>query len=266
MSWRRLGFISCMHVGSACALWPDAYTTKDGQVIEGSPRQKVIKQYWDDFTSGIVRDADTIVLMGDLVQGLNRKDAGNGLMIADLGEQVDAAVSLLAPVCHGKQVISITGSKYHDAMDTSLDMAICRALGGTFKGGFTSLRIKGVNKIMNLCHGGASPTMYKATHEDRESMMMDAAIGSHLIRHPIDIVVRGHWHYFSHLPLTHRDMVRVPGWQAWYDAKFMRDMIGKKNNFMGAVVMDIGHGRGKSYVHRDYLYEPLEIGGDVGEM
>jgi predicted phosphodiesterase len=266
MSWRRLGFISCTHVGSSVGLWPDSWDTADGQTILPSPEQKKIKQYWDHFAAGMVREADTVILMGDLTQGNNRKDFGVGTVVPSLSEQVEAATALLRPVCAGKQVIAVSGSKYHDSLDTSLDMAVCRALGGAFLGALRSLEVKGTGKVINLAHGGASPTMYKATHEDRESMLLDAAIGSGLIRHPIDIVARGHWHYFSHLPLAHRDMLRVPGWQAWYPAKFMMDMLGKKNNYMGAVVMDIGPGRGQSHVHREYLYEPLEIGGNIGEV
>lgn len=259
---RRIGFISCTHVGGSGALWPESHETVDGQTLLPSKEQLTIKQYWDDFVSREIKAADTVILLGDMVQGLNRKSCGHGLMISDLGEQVAAAVSLLKPVCEGRKVFSITGSAYHDSMDTSLDMAICKQLGGTFYGGLRTVDVKGTGKVLNICHGGASPTMYKATHEDRESMLLDAAIGAGNIRHPIDIIVRGHWHYYQALELGHRTLVRVPGWQAWYDAKFMRDMLGKKNNPMGAVCLDIG----KDVEVRKRLYPPLEMGGNIGEV
>ena len=265
MSIRRLLLISCMHVGGSGALWPDDYVLAEGQTIKGSAAQGRIRQYWDSMSKReIVRSADTIVLLGDLVQGSNRKSFGQGLVTANLEDQVGAAVHLLKPVCfNGAQVLSITGSAYHDSLDTSLDAEICRRLGGKFLGGIKTLMLRGPRKTINLCHGGASPSMYKASHDDRESMLMDAAIGSGLIKHPIDIVVRGHWHYFQHIGLQHRHLVRVPGWQSWYDAKFMRDMLGKKNNMMGAVVLDVGP---STVEVRPILFDPLPAGGPVEEI
>jgi hypothetical protein len=98
--------------------------------------------------------------------------------------------------------------------------------------------------------------MYKGSFEDRESMLMDAAIGSKQIAHDIDLIVKGHWHYFSVMKMEHRTLVRVPGWQCWYPAKFMVDNYGKRQNKLGGVVIDIGEERIDVY---ERLYDKPQI-------
>ncbi len=169
-------------------------------------------------------------------------------------------MELLRPLADGKRVRGIAGSAYHDSLDTSLDLAICQRLGGVVCGGFKTFHLGGPERTLNVCHGGASPTIYRATHDDRESLFMDAARGSGAIRHSMDVAVRGHWHTYVYQDVGHRVLCRVPGWQAWYDAKFMRGVIGRKNSFMGGVVLGV---RPKRVVPHSFLYPPLPIGGEV---
>lgn len=239
---RRIAFISCLHVGSVCAPWPE-FTRPDGGIVSPSPVQKQLNEYFNDFWTHEAKDADTIALIGDLCQGNNRKEFGRNCTAVELEMQVDACVQLLQPHIKGRKVIGVSGSGYHSSMDTSLDRSIIHTLGGEYMGALFVGVVDGTGKNMLVTHGGAGATMYKAGFEDKESMLLDAAIGSKQLPHDIDLVVKGHWHYFEVLKLEHRTMVRVPGWQCWYPAKFMVDSYGKKQNKVGGVVIDIGKDR-----------------------
>ena len=237
---RRITFISCLHVGSVCAPWPEYVRPGDGVLVSPSPVQQQLNEYWADFWTHEAATADTVCLVGDLCQGNNRKEFGRNCTAVELEMQVDAATQLLAPHCKGKRVIGVSGSGYHSSLDTSLDRLVIKGLGGEYLGALFTGDVDGTGKKMLVTHGAASPTMYKGSFEDRESMLMDAAIGSKQIPHEVDLIVKGHWHYFSVVKMEHRTMVRVPGWQCWYPAKFMVDSYGKRQNRLGAVTIDIG--------------------------
>jgi UDP-2,3-diacylglucosamine pyrophosphatase LpxH len=252
---RRIAFISCTHVGSVCAPWPE-FTRPDGVVISPSPAQQQLNEYFADFWTHEAKDADTIALIGDMCQGNNRKEFGRNCTAVELEMQVDACIQLLQPHIQGRKVIGVSGSGYHSSLDTSLDRSVIKGLGGEFLGALFVGDLGGTGKKMLVTHGGASPTMYKGSFEDRESMLMDAAIGSKQIAHDIDLIVKGHWHYFSVMKMEHRTLVRVPGWQCWYPAKFMVDNYGKRQNKLGGVVIDIGEERIDVY---ERLYDKPQI-------
>ena len=253
--WRRIVFVSCTHVGSTVALWPESFELDEGVEIRASPNQLKILEYWNDFWSHEAKDADTVVLLGDLCQGKNPKDFGLGSMNTDLHIQAAAAVKLIEPHTQGKQVIGVSGSKYHDSFDMRLDELIVKRLGGKFFGMLKNLFVKGPDIVLNIAHGTSMPSMYKGSFDDREIMLMSA----NGMTRGIDFVARGHWHYFHILKNSSRGILRVPGWQMWYPARFMIDLLGKKNNKLGAVVVDFGPNK----QFRDYprLYEsPLTWG------
>jgi len=250
-NWRRIAFVSCLHAGSTVAVWPEIFDVGDGIEICASQKQLQILEYWNDFWSHEAADADTIVLMGDLVQGKNPKDFGLGSMTTDLQVQEDAAIALIGPHVNGRQVIGVSGSKYHDSFDTALDKNIIRRLGGRYMGMLKNIKVTGPDVMMNIAHGSSSPSMYKGSHDDRELMLADSCSTTR----GINLMVRGHWHYYQYLENSSNAILRVPGWQCWYPARFMIDMLGKKNNKFGAVTVDIGPSR--NVVHRR-LYEAPE--------
>ena len=253
--WRRIAFVSCMHVGSKVGLWPISYTYEDEteteHTIHAKEVQTLLLQYWRDFWDSEAKTADTIVLLGDLIQGNNRKETAMGTMTANLNVQRDVAVHMLKPHIKGRTVIGVSGSKYHDSIDTSLDKSIVtdKDIGGDFVGMVRNLKISD-GPIINIAHGSSNPLVYKSTHDDREMWFMAA----NSMTRDIDFVVRGHWHYFSYIRNSRRAVLRVPGWQCWYPASFMVDGLGKKNNKLGAVVVDFGPD--KRHMIWDRLYEP----------
>jgi len=258
--WRRIVFLSCLHVGSDVALWPESWETDTGKPIMPSPVQLQILEYFNDFWTHEARDADTVILLGDNVQGKNPKDWGVGSMTTDLNIQIQAAKSLLEPHTKDRQLIGVSGSKYNDSFDVRLDEIITTELQGAFYYMLRNLTITGPGTKLNIAHGASSPTLYKATHDDRESMLMSA----NSMTRNIDFAARGHWHYFQYIANSRRSILRVPGWQCWYPAKFMIEMLGKKNNKLGAVTVDFGPDR--KYIIHERLYEPPLTWGEFIEI
>lgn len=247
---RRIAFISCTHVGSRVGLWPESWTIEDGQTIVASPVQKTIHEQFLNFWDQEAKDADTIILLGDLCQGKNHKEFGLGTMTPELPIQIEVAKALFAPHIKGRALLGVSGSRYHDSLDTSIDRSVIEGLGGRFLGMMQNITLKNLDFVINVSHGSSHPTIYKATHDDRESMLMSA----NSMTRNIDFVVRAHWHYYQYIENARRGVLRVPGWQCWYPAHFMVDILGKKNNKLGAVTVDFGP-RKKIVVHKS-LYEP----------
>lgn len=133
-----------------------------------------------------------------------------------------------------RKVIGVSGSKYHDSLDTAIDKAVIEALGGKFYDKIHNVTVKETGTVINIAHGASNPMVGRGGNDDRESLYMDA----NFITMDIDLVVRGHWHYYQYLQNSSRAVLRVPGWQAWYPAKFMVDNIGRKNQMLGSVCMD----------------------------
>lgn len=261
---RRIAFISCAHIGSLVGIWPDEFTyfedLKTEQTLYSNAIQKQIFEYFKDFWTHEAQSADTICLLGDLCQGKNVKDFGGGVITPKLDVQIECAKQVLEPFIDGRQLMGVSGSGYHGSMDTSIDKAIIEGLGGTFYHMMQTITLKGPGTRLNIAHGSSSPSMYKASHDDREIMLMS----SNSMTRDIDFAVRGHWHYFQYLRNARRHILRVPGWQCWYPAPFMLDMLGKKNNKLGGVVVDF-HPDNKAEVH-ERLYEPPATWGKSEEI
>lgn len=121
---RHIGFIGDIHCGSKVGLWP----------VEEIGRKNVGAKYLMDCFGHLVEswpELDLLVLMGDLIDGKQRKSDGVGLFTADLGEQVAGAIEVLRPLAaKAKLIYRIEGTPYHEdfhnqlaALDSELNVA-----------------------------------------------------------------------------------------------------------------------------------------------
>lgn len=232
---RKILFISDMHVGSMYGLFPKNYVTSTGNEIELNEIQTELLKYWKKLFKD-VGYYDTIILMGDLIQGLNKRESGLDTMISNLNEQENATLELLKSVCENKKVFGVSGTRYHDSADYQIHQSIAEKLGGKYFGALANLRIN--NKIVHIEHGGGSMPTYMGTKLNKKLLLANAAIGLNKIPE-IDVFIHGHFHCFAELRTKNRVAVSLPAWET---AKNNQYSVGRYEHFqpdIGAFKMEI---------------------------
>lgn len=191
---RNILFIGDTHVGSTSGLWPQNFELTDGTIVKENKLQKELYKFWKILLDE-TKQCDTVVLLGDIVHGLNAHERGRNVMVSNLNEQMRAAIELLKPICKGKELLAITGTPYHDGIDFNVDQAIVESLGGIFGKVICDIKLKGTKTTINIVHGKGGATMYSGTKMSQEvnfTLMSEA-----LAKTPhADILVRAHFHLF----------------------------------------------------------------------
>jgi hypothetical protein len=230
------GLIGDLHFGSIYAPMQE-FKTFDNRKIVPSPEQQKLNEifswcidmldYWN------VR---TILFSGDLIQGKNYKDQSRSLVTADLDEQQELALNYLTPfidsnIVGKRKVYGVSGTSYHQSVDTEIEKKIIEGLGGTFLNKMAWLTIPDSKRILNLSHESAKATVYPYSACEREASLMFRAFGDGHLPYKPDVIIRGHRHIFGHLHTTAYHFILVPAFQVWYPFK---------TSYYGAVQSDIG--------------------------
>lgn len=238
---RSVALISDMHVGGEYSLWPDEpiRTISGLNYTEArSKGQLEIAESWHSFVETCSKfNVDTVVNLADTTAGVNPKESGRLMLTPDLELQKDAAVQLLEPLVEGRSYHAISGSKYHESIDTQVHRDIAHRLKtvaekSQFHGVIANLKLKGTNKIMNVAHKATGALIYPATVLDRERIFVKMAEARDQLPH-INYLVRGHLHHFFHLDYPDMHIIQLPCWQAWLP-------IGDRVRLYGRMQPDIG--------------------------
>ena len=241
---RRCVFVGDMHVGSSMGMWMPK-EREDGSKFDMNPAQEYLAKCWGDFWNKmILKGYDTVFLLGDTCDGNNRKEAGKNLTSVDLLEQVDVAEKLLRPFVRDKLVISVEGSRYHQALESSLDQRVTERLGKYTEAKHAGLmavgELEGTGRVLNVEHARMGTMMYKLGALDKESWILDSAENE--LGYYTDILVGGHAHWSAIVDLStgNRDrwVLQVPGWKLWFPYK--PGGYGKKIPQIGGIWAEIG--------------------------
>ena len=214
--WKRvLALVSDTHVGSKRALWPPEHTTEEGTIYKANRGQHQLYEYWLDFcTVCDEHKVDTVIHLSDACHGTNRKGFGGNLVTPELDVQQDVVEKLLEPLVKGRKFIIISGSGYHQSLDTKIHKGIAKSLGGKYGGYLCEGKITGTSRTLNISHGRSGAVIYRTTVIDRELVdILQAEAQGKLDK--IDIVARGHWHTWIHLDAHGKHGIQVPCWCAW---------------------------------------------------
>ena len=236
---RILALISDLHVGSRYGLFPRGIKTPQGNELKLNEGQEALLEYWNNFWN--VADkwkVDTVIDFGDSIHGLNHKDASVNLMCAELDVQKQAYFTLVKPHLRRRGYYNLTGSGYHDSKDTRAAIDIAGKLDGKFLGALSNLKLNGTKRILNVAHGVGGAMIYRATIMDREGVFQLASQAVGKIP-KVDIICRGHLHYFLHLHLTSQHILQLPCWLAYEPNKIMLKSYGKMQPDIGAVILFI---------------------------
>ena len=191
--------ISDLYVGSNFGLFPKGFKTRSGNEIKPNKLQEELWNKWQRMKEDIGK-YDAVFLLGDLVKGY-----GKHQLIANLNEQMNAALKLLRPLCKKKKVFVITEkSRYRASADFEIDKSIAKHLNGYFGGHIANVPLKGTTKIINIAHGSGYAHMPK----DRLLSLLSKRL---VEKFPaVDILIR-HYHSYAHLEKLGKHIILNPG-------------------------------------------------------
>lgn len=232
-SERVFAFVSDLHTGSRSAVWVKLYNE-----LLASPGQLQLLESLKDFqdkckSAGV----EAVGLLGDLIEGNNRKEMSLGLVTADLNEQMDVAVDLLRPFySQGEKCFGVCGTGYHRSLDTATEKYIIERLGGQYFGGIANREVTGTGKNFAMMHGEGGSLIYGATklHRDQFERLQSVARGKMV---KPDIILTGHLHNFIRVDSCETISVQLPCWKAFEDSKIFRRSPGKMQSDIGGVIV-----------------------------
>lgn len=181
---------------------------------------RYLMQCWAHMASELAdypRDRQMLVVMGDVIEGKNRKSAGAGLHTGNLGEQSEAAIEAWAPIADlFGRVMRVDGTPYHEDYEKHMGWFDDR-LDIERSGQVLNLRIDPKNTagsgVLNIAHhpaGGSA--LYLGTKMDRQTLW--AAIQASWGQIPeAQWIVRAHLHEFATFRRKGKTMVQNPCWK-----------------------------------------------------
>jgi hypothetical protein len=238
---RVIALVADTHVGSRYSLCGPVWIGKEGGNIASGRNagQKMIYQYWQYFLKTCDKwNVDTVIFFGDLINGTNRRESGLGQMTSDLDEQKRHLVDLATPLCENRVNLHVSGSGYHDSLDTRVHFDIADMLHGKYLGNIANVQLDGTKRMINISHGASAAFVYRTMIMSREALFMSEAIQLGKLPN-IDMIIRGHWHKFIHIHMEQIHILQLPGWEAfvpWHGALLS---YGKFQPDIGACILFI---------------------------
>jgi len=199
-------------------LFPEGFRSREGNDISAQMSEEQFKllEYWQDFVKRADdMGVDTVFLLGDLIQGSHRAEGSRELLTADLDEQMEAAIKLLEPLCKGRKVAAVSGTKYHQSFDMRVHKLIAERLGGKYFGRMGNIKLKGTGVKVRILHGSSRASIYRSSVMDREILFQRAAEALKKVP-SVKAIIAAHWHWYAHLELEDRHWIQVPAWMAWF--------------------------------------------------
>jgi hypothetical protein len=255
---RRIGVIADMHGGSPFSVAPPEWETEWGNVILSNQAQDKLYEYFTHFCDNHLKGCDTLLLMGDMAEGNNKKEFGRNLTAADLTEQVNMTVYLLKPYVekYNLKVLGVNGSKYHNSLEVSLDRRVVEDLGGTYLGNMKIVHFEGTDIHAHICHSSGGSLIYRATVADRESLFLDAAEGLKKVPNHVNLLIRAHWHWYHLQENASRKAVYSPCWKVLFDWSKTGGMWSRFLSDIGGLVIEL---EGDNVEIYKYLYPHIQL-------
>ena len=207
--------VSDLHVGSRLALCPKKLSLKQGGEYSPSRAQLALYEVWAKLAEQW-RRPDILVCCGDAIDGQGTKTRGTEQWSTDLEDQLFAAADLLR-MFKADKVLLINGTGYHvDAGGRPLESILGELINAEVVGPYGSrsaeeifLRIGG--KTFHFAHHiEIGSGWYKTTPLARELVF---ALLNETSKHRVDVVLRGHVHYFVGVEFSRQRGYIVPCWQ-----------------------------------------------------
>ena len=226
---KTVAVISDMHVGSQCALCPESVEIVDSLrgttlITIPSASQRLLLDCWKQMVADTEGQLDLVIVNGDTCDGMNLAEGGAHTITNDMYAQAEMASELLAMIDCDNFLLTV-GSGYHsrngrngNAVEGYLAKALARRIserGGTPNVKFVPEAILEFGgKRFHVSHtvGTSSTQQYRATALMRDMTNMKLN-GDDYKFGPIDMVIRGHTHFFIHVDLSDIQGLITPAWK-----------------------------------------------------
>lgn len=200
---KHIGFIGDIHCGSKYGLWP----------TEELGRKHTSARYLMECYEHLVKhwpDLDLLILMGDLIDGKQRKSDGVGLFTSDLGEQVAGAIEVLRPLAAKSRCIyRVEGTPYHEEFDNALS-TLDVTLGVQKSAQVLDIDLQ--TGILNVAHHPSSSASLSAATIDRMGLWSKVATVGSKIPHA-RWIVRAHCHGYMKVDSEDLTIIQNPCFQ-----------------------------------------------------
>lgn len=232
-----VGFISDLHVGSRYSIWPEYMETKEGNPLLPNPGQLDFLKYWKEAQDFFDKHNVTRIFdLSDAIDGKHIKDYGEGTMTPELEYQKTAYKILVTPMIRDRKYFVLSGSKYHESLDSKIHRQLADDLKGTYLGTIANVQIPETGTIFNLAHGNGGGAMYISTKGDREALMQLASQALNKIP-KADVIVRGHLHRYNLVQLETQTCIQLPCWKAFEPNPIFIGNYGRFQSSIGVVVV-----------------------------
>jgi len=218
---------SDLHVGSRAAVCPLEMPMSDGGTYHAGAAQTALYDIWCGLAKEWARP-DILLVCGDAIEGQARKESGVGCWSTDLDDQI-AGAEILINKFNAKKKYIIEGTGYHvDAGGKSLEHCLGERVGAEKIGSGNSphaadeLLLRVGKLLFHASHHIQVGTgWYKTTPLARELVFALLAATDKLPKgENVDVILRGHVHYFCGVEFTRQRGYIVPCWQL--QTRYMR--------------------------------------------
>jgi predicted phosphodiesterase len=212
---KQILLLSDLHVGSLWGLWPPGFETIDDRFGDAvkftlNTTQKNLWKHWQKMINSV--NPDCIILNGDLIDGLQWRERGRGLVTPNLSWQIEACIAVLdtLPKC---PMYFTQGTGYHELED---GRPVEKAIADDFDGQFGDELIVEECGIRLFCrhHIGASQStwQYMTTAPARDHMLLYLNKSADKYG-AIDVAVFSHRHSFVAACYVSGMALVTPCWQ-----------------------------------------------------
>ena len=201
----RVGIIADLHGGSNVSVCLPEFTDRDhNMTYVANPVQMHLWDKWCAMRRKMGH-LDVLICNGDLVEGVNRKESGHGVITTNVHAQAYIAATLIKMI-DANEIYVTEGSKYHTG-ETSGDQIVCEMIGGTWLGLHQFLKIGQITIHVRHAIGYSSVPYSRCTAQRKEAMIMKSE-GTN-----VDIYVRSHTHKFNFSGDANDLTINTPCWK-----------------------------------------------------
>jgi len=216
----RILIIADLHIGSVFSAWDPDHVLKSKNTVGLNPLQEILWGYINTAISEInKKEIHAGVLLGDIVDGTQRRNIGRWLVSSDTDDQKECSLDILERL-KVQRWYGVTGSEYHELATSDIHFDICKELNKrlmpkadpkTWKSGWkdTGFDMAVNGYVLNFAHGSSSSFVYPETVMGRERLFMLSQAELNKCDYA-DLITRAHIHIYNEIKTAGKRLLSFP--------------------------------------------------------